>query len=206
MSKYITEPAFRKFIGRVLKWTQPFVPFGGHPVVTLSGWATSSSPIQEMCPNQQPTSFTYQGCTIFNTFTLSPHILADAPNRVCPTCLPLTQIGARPDQEQFMEFLPYFMDDNPNENCGKGWVGYLMLSTRQVSADADDRADDTNCFNPDDKICFRADDKNMFQSRRQKCLSEQTIKLCFRIKIVSEHATNIVSVRADDNDWLMFLF
>ena len=53
--------------------TQPFVPFGGLPITcpfgwpslvqlvahkffTLSGSATESSPLQDVCPNQQPTS------------------------------------------------------------------------------------------------------------------------------------------------------
>ncbi|XP_072013548.1 NPC intracellular cholesterol transporter 1-like [Amphiura filiformis] len=51
---------------------------------------------------------------------LPPQTEPDAPRGTCGTCLPLSQIGARPDESQFMEYLPDFVKDNPNENCGKG--------------------------------------------------------------------------------------
>ncbi|XP_033115391.1 NPC intracellular cholesterol transporter 1-like [Anneissia japonica] len=39
---------------------------------------------------------------------------------VCSSCLPLTSRGERPQNDEFMEFLPFFLQDIPTDICSKG--------------------------------------------------------------------------------------
>ncbi|XP_061452973.1 NPC intracellular cholesterol transporter 1 [Rhineura floridana] len=58
-------------------------------------------------------------CRIYNT--TGQFCNASVVNPSCVRCRPLTQEGKqRPQGEDFMEFLPMFLSDNPNPKCGKG--------------------------------------------------------------------------------------
>ncbi|XP_062986710.1 NPC intracellular cholesterol transporter 1 [Elgaria multicarinata webbii] len=58
-------------------------------------------------------------CRIYNT--TEQFCNASVVNPSCVRCRPLTPEGKqRPQGEDFMEFLPMFLSDNPNPKCGKG--------------------------------------------------------------------------------------
>ncbi|XP_033109697.1 NPC intracellular cholesterol transporter 1-like [Anneissia japonica] len=41
-------------------------------------------------------------------------------NSNCTTCRPLNEKNQRPDPKEFVEFLPFFLEDNPTVKCSKG--------------------------------------------------------------------------------------
>ena len=51
----------------------------------------------------------------------------DKTSKNCSQCIPRKQAGMRPLEEQFRQFLPWFLNDNPNEDCAKG--GHAAYNT-----------------------------------------------------------------------------
>ncbi|XP_056149784.1 NPC intracellular cholesterol transporter 1 [Lampris incognitus] len=65
-------------------------------------------------------------CRYYNT--TKAFCNASVVNPSCVLCRPMTASGKqRPEGEDFMEFLPMFLSDNPNIKCGKG--GHAAYST-----------------------------------------------------------------------------
>uniref|UniRef100_A0A8D0H7N3 NPC intracellular cholesterol transporter 1 n=1 Tax=Sphenodon punctatus TaxID=8508 RepID=A0A8D0H7N3_SPHPU len=124
-----------------------FVLEGGHNYTTLEGQnmvcggmgCNNNSLVQQVFDAAEINSYTRVGyapsswiddyfdwvkpqsscCRIYNT--TEQFCNASVVNPSCVRCRPLTPEGKqRPQGEDFMQFLPMFLSDNPNPKCGKG--------------------------------------------------------------------------------------